>query len=179
MVRILGGFWLFFLLGPPVIQRTAPFPLPLFQVSEALPWTWHIGFRNSRELLASIQRRAEELYRRHHRRLHATTDTSLSFLREHPKHRPNIIVIVLESFRYDALTPEVMPNLWKLAARGARMETHYAASNSSHYGLFALLYGRSPLNYFATLDTGLPPTLPFLLRQYGYRTHNLTGSDIR
>ncbi len=179
MVRILGGIWLLLVLGPLVVQRAAPFPLSLFQMSDAAPWTWHIGFRNSHDLLAGIQRRAENLYRQHFRQLHTTTDSSLSLLREHPKHKPNIIVIVIESFRYDALTPEVMPNLWRLAERGARMKTHYAASNSSHYGLFALLYGRSPLNYFSDLDAGLPPTLPFLLSQFGYGTHYLTGSDIR
>jgi membrane-anchored protein YejM (alkaline phosphatase superfamily) len=66
-----------------------------------------------------------------------------------------------------------------MSERGVRFDQHYATSNASHYGLFALLYGRSPLFYFETIDSEEPPTLPFQLQKWGYTTHFLSCTDMR
>jgi uncharacterized protein len=71
-----------------------------------------------------------------------------------------------------------MPRLWSWSEQGIRLDHHSATSNASHYGMFALLYGRSPLFYFETLDSGERPTLPSQLRDWGYGTHLLTCTDI-
>ena len=62
---------------------------------------------------------------------------------------------------------------------GSRYTTNYANSNASHYGFFALLYGRSPLDYFEALEEGEPPTLPWLLQQWGWSSHYLSCADLR
>jgi membrane-anchored protein YejM (alkaline phosphatase superfamily) len=97
---------------------------------------------------------------------------------EPPARRPDILLVVIESLRRDALDPVTMPQLWSWSKRGLRFPDHTATSNASHYGLFALLYGRSPLFYFETLDSGERPTLPSQLRAWGYENHNLGCSDI-
>ncbi len=92
---------------------------------------------------------------------------------------PNVIYIVLESFRASAVSPEVMGELYAWGGNGIRCEQHYAGSNSSHYGLFTLLYSRSPLTYNASLDKKLPPQTAFTLRANGYENYFITSGDCR
>jgi hypothetical protein len=90
---------------------------------------------------------------------------------------PNVILIVLESLRHSAIGPEMMSQLDAWGGQGLRLQRHYAGSNASHLGLFAILYGRSPLVYDATLDARVPPQLPIALRRSGYETMFLTSGD--
>jgi membrane-anchored protein YejM (alkaline phosphatase superfamily) len=57
--------------------------------------------------------------------------------------RPDIVMVLVESLRSDAMTPEVMPYLSQLAARPgcAAGERHYAGGHLTQYGSFALLDG--------------------------------------
>lgn len=54
---------------------------------------------------------------------------------------PNVMILVAESLRWDRLTPEVMPNTWKLAKQGQHFTRHYASGNGTREGLFGLFYG--------------------------------------
>lgn len=53
----------------------------------------------------------------------------------------NVVVILLESLRYDVLTPEVMPNTWRYAQQSLSFDDHYSAGNATRFGVFGLLYG--------------------------------------
>lgn len=81
---------------------------------------------------------------------------------------PNVVLLVLESLRAEAISPEFMPQLDRWANQGLRFERHYAGSNCSHFGLYGLLYGRTPLTYHTTLNAGIPPQMPALFRNSGY-----------
>jgi hypothetical protein len=93
-------------------------------------------------------------------------------------HRPNLIVIVLESLRADALSHTWMPRLTAWADGGLRLSDHYAGSNYSEAGLFALLYGRSPLVYHAALDNKVKPDALVLLERAGYHTGYFSGHPV-
>jgi phosphoglycerol transferase MdoB-like AlkP superfamily enzyme len=93
------------------------------------------------------------------------------------ENRPHVVVLVLESLRHNIINQEVMPRLDALASCGLRCNRHYSSSNCSHFGLFSLLYGRSPLVYDQTLDADIPPQLPLTLRQAGYRTSFITSGQ--
>ena len=144
-----------------------------------MPWSWSPGLDSLTEGTDTIQRQAQALMDRARPQLVGPQDFEGLFDGPPPTTRPDILVIVIESLRHDALDPRTMPNLWAASERGVRFESHYATSNASHYGMFALLYGRSPLLYFETLEAGERPTLPSGLREWGYSTHHLTCSDIR
>lgn len=87
----------------------------------------------------------------------------------------SVSLVVAESLRHTQLNPELMPRLSAWAARGARMNAHYAGSNHSESGLFALLYGRSLLRYDSTLDARVPPSACRLFQQNGGRCGYYTG----
>ena len=58
---------------------------------------------------------------------------------------PNVILIIFESFRHHAISPEMMKQLDAWSQQGLRLRRHTAGSNCSHLGLFPLFYGRSSL----------------------------------
>jgi arylsulfatase A-like enzyme len=137
----------------------APSPLALSEFREDLTLTTANVFRNLRAKMMAGQPADEDA---------RLTGGSL----------PNVIVLVLESFRHDSICPEYMLQLDRWARKGLRFERHYAGSNCSQYGLFSLLYGRSSLAYDFTLDARVPPQAPLTFRQSGYRTTFLTSGCV-
>jgi len=83
---------------------------------------------------------------------------------------PDVVVIVLESLRHPVLSPEHMPRLARWAEGGLRLDRHYAGSNISHFGLFALLYARLPLFYDRELDHETRPQMTASFGASGYDT---------
>jgi hypothetical protein len=88
---------------------------------------------------------------------------------------PNVIYIVLESFRDSAVSPKVMARLDAWGKGGLRLKRHYAGTNTSHLGLFGLLYSRSAAVYGQTLDARIAPQTTASLRNSGYECHFLTS----
>ncbi len=93
--------------------------------------------------------------------------------------RPNVIFVVIESLRADALRPDVMPRLTELSRRGLRLTNHSAGAKISHYGLFGLLYARPGLAYYATVDHHVHPQACVSFKGSGYETHYVSSADHR
>lgn len=91
---------------------------------------------------------------------------------------PDVVVLIGESLRADVVGPGLMERLDSLASGGLRAQRHYAGSNSSHRGLFALLQGRHPLVYDAVLDAGTAPAAVESFRSLGYRTAFVSSGEI-
>ncbi len=84
--------------------------------------------------------------------------------------RPNLLFLVAESLRWDMLTPEIMPNLWRFAEQhGTRFTQHYSGGNGTRMGLFSLFYGLPGNYWFSVLDERKSPVLMTQLQQAGYR----------
>jgi hypothetical protein len=172
----LAILWLLGLAGAPLLQRFSASHRMLVLLDEELPWSWHAGLDLDERSPLGFQRRVQTLYAAHRERLHAPWNLGALALAA-PASTPDVVVVVLESLRNDALEPEVMPHLSSLAERGLHAARHLAGSNSSHYGFYSLLYGRSPLEYYAAERRNAPPTLVFALRAAGYQPYFLTSGD--
>lgn len=59
----------------------------------------------------------------------------------------NIILIVIDSWRYDCLTEEITPTLFEIAQQSQVFENHYSGSNMTTGGIFSLFYG-IPATYY-------------------------------
>jgi membrane-anchored protein YejM (alkaline phosphatase superfamily) len=59
---------------------------------------------------------------------------------EAPESPPNIVVIVIDSWRFDALDARVTPNIASFARRSVRFLDHYSGGNATRIGLFSLFY---------------------------------------
>jgi uncharacterized protein len=55
--------------------------------------------------------------------------------------RWNILWIVLDSWRADAMTPDLTPAVWALGRTGAVFRSHMSGSNATRCGLVSMLYG--------------------------------------
>ena len=93
---------------------------------------------------------------------------------------PSILMIVLESWQADSLTPEIMPGLSAFATRATRFDKHLSSGAVTVPGLFGLMYGLHP-NYFELFKSS-PGQYPSLftetLHRQGYQTRVFTSSNL-
>lgn len=81
----------------------------------------------------------------------------------------NLMVLVLDGLRADALTPEVMPNLSRLVEKSTLFENHFSAGNSTRFGLFGLFYGLHGTYWYDMLREQKGALLIKQLKRSGYR----------
>lgn len=60
---------------------------------------------------------------------------------------PNLIIIMVESLRADAVTPEIMPSLFAFGQDCIQVERAYSTGNATQLSWFSLLTGDSPLRF--------------------------------
>jgi membrane-anchored protein YejM (alkaline phosphatase superfamily) len=85
--------------------------------------------------------------------------------------RPNILWLNIESFRFDSINPEVMPNLWAYRDQfQIRLDQdHWSGGNATQFGVFSMLSGLSGHQFVNLEKSG--NKLPFLtlLAKNNYR----------
>lgn len=82
---------------------------------------------------------------------------------------PNLVILVAESLRWDRLTPEVMPNTWRLAQKGQFFTHHYSSGNGTREGLFGLFYGLYGSYWSSFLYAQRSPLLMDRLQELNYQ----------
>lgn len=92
---------------------------------------------------------------------------------------PNVLLLVTDQFRFDAFSPEITPNLYRLSEKdgATTFRRAYSSTPTCTPARAALLTGKSPwshgmLSYATYVDCDkYPTTLPSVLRDFGgYRT---------
>lgn len=86
-----------------------------------------------------------------------------------PQRQPDVLVILAESLRHNALNEKSAPNLTKLASRSLTSRLHFSAGNASEFGLFGMYYGLDPL-FAPHAMRNLQSAMPQLMSQAGYFT---------
>ncbi len=81
----------------------------------------------------------------------------------------NVLIIVVDAMRADALTAEVAPSLAAFARHAIRFDQHWSGGNSSRAGMFSLFYGLPGTYWPAFAGAGRPPVLVDLFQQAGYQ----------
>lgn len=85
-----------------------------------------------------------------------------------PKQKPNILFLVFDTLRYDALNPIVMPNVSQFVQQTQQFHDVYSGGNCTQPGVFAMFYG-IPANYWtATIAQRRGPVMLQQLQQAGY-----------
>lgn len=80
----------------------------------------------------------------------------------------NLVIITIDAWRFDMLTPQVTPHLAALAQKSWQFTQHFSGGNGTQAGIFSLFYGL-PNNYWtAMLKQQRGPLLldELLKRQY-------------
>ena len=92
--------------------------------------------------------------------------------------RPNIIYIVIDSFRSDMMTPEVTPELFEFSKKAAVFKNHYSGGNCTRFGIFSLIYGLYGNYWFGVLGERRPPVLMTALAGLGYDFRIYAGTKL-
>lgn len=83
--------------------------------------------------------------------------------------KPNVLVLTIDSWRYDSLNTLMTPNISKLAEISNNYANHYSGGNSTRAGIFSLFYGVSPSDFDAFYRAGIGPVLFDVLYRQGYQ----------
>jgi uncharacterized protein len=71
----------------------------------------------------------------------------------------NVVWLVAESLRADAMHPEIMPETVAFAERGQWFRNHYSGGNGTRMGMFALFYGLYGTYWFPFLEARQTPAV--------------------
>lgn len=71
----------------------------------------------------------------------------------------NVVIVAIDSLWSDVVTPEIMPNLTKIAKGGISFQDHYSSGNATRSGIFGLFYGLPPSYWQAALSSSTSPAL--------------------
>ncbi|WP_162605046.1 DUF3413 domain-containing protein [Geomonas terrae] len=86
-----------------------------------------------------------------------------------PPQRLNLLVIAIDSWRFDNLTAEETPNIWRLSQKAWRFENHLSSGNATRFGIFGLFYGLYGTYWHAVLAEERSPVLMRELLRRDYR----------
>lgn len=82
---------------------------------------------------------------------------------------PNILLITIDSWRADAFSQRITPNMHAFAQQnGLIFNRHFSGSNSTRAGIFSMFYGIPGTYWHAFLASGVPSPLITELQNQGY-----------
>ena len=82
--------------------------------------------------------------------------------------RPNILFLVIDSWRKDMFSPLMTPELWSWGSEARVFEDHLSGGNGTRFGVFAMLYGLHGSYWFPVLEARRSPVLLDTLQDLGY-----------
>ncbi len=113
----------------------------------------------------------EAVLARDHQQRRLAVDLDVTSARQ----SPDIVIVIVESFRRELVTPEVMPNLWQYAQRGIQCRSHFSGGNATNHGVFSLLNGLEAIWY--ERQVRYSPLMNRLFRAAGYELGFFAGHD--
>ncbi|NMP17865.1 DUF3413 domain-containing protein [Thalassotalea sp. Y01] len=85
-----------------------------------------------------------------------------------PENTPNILLIVLDSWRADMMDADMTPNMFALGEQSKVFSAHHSGSNNTRHGMFSLFYGIPGHYWQPVLDLQKPPVLMQELKKQDY-----------
>jgi membrane-anchored protein YejM (alkaline phosphatase superfamily) len=94
----------------------------------------------------------------------------LASLKKSPIEKPlNIVLLVIDSWRFDALSEKYSPNLWKLSQKGLVFKNHLSSGNCTRTGIFGLFYALPGTYWHSFLSQRRSPVLMDRLQELEYQ----------
>lgn len=85
-----------------------------------------------------------------------------------PAQPPNIVVIAIDSWRFDALDERITPNIERFTRRSIRFMDHYSGGNATRIGMFSLFYSIPGTYWHRILAAQREPVFMEQLATLGY-----------
>jgi len=90
----------------------------------------------------------------------------------------NIVVILIDSWRFDELNEQVTPNIHAFARRSARFMDHHSGGNATRIGVFSLTYSIPGTYWHRMLAERQGPVLLTQLLAHGYEVHAFRSAPL-
>ena len=81
----------------------------------------------------------------------------------------NVVVLMVDSLRFDMLTPEVMPTLSEFSKQTLYFQKHYSTGSATRFGVFGFFYGIPPSYWHSVLAEEKGSVLFDVLKQQLYQ----------
>ncbi len=88
---------------------------------------------------------------------------------------PDVLIVVIESFRPELISSTVMPNLARLADNGMYLQNHFSGANASNRGMFSLVNGLEAIWFDEPVRYS--PLMNRFFRQSGYELGFFASHD--
>jgi len=82
---------------------------------------------------------------------------------------PNILIVIIDALRPDAVHPAVMPRLSEFSRHASSFRRHYSGGNSTRMGMFSLFYGLPSTYWQSVYALQRSPVLMDQVRDHGYQ----------
>lgn len=98
---------------------------------------------------------------------------TIKYKEDRPK---NILIIVIDSLRFDMINDEVTPNIKKISEISQDFQNHYSGGNSTRFGIFSLFYGLYSYYWHDFLNNRQGPIIFNVLKELGYNFKILSAT---
>ncbi len=92
------------------------------------------------------------------------------------KNKPNVILFIIDTLRFDSFNSKEMPNLYKRKNQFSNFKEHWSGGNSTKPGLFSMFYGLPHTYWQSMIDAKKPPLLNSKFKEAGYSLNLLMSS---
>lgn len=82
---------------------------------------------------------------------------------------PNIVIVMLDALRPDAIHPDLMPRLSEFRRNASHFTRHYSGGNGTRIGVFSLFYGVPGTYWQSFYASQRSPVLMDQIRDHGYQ----------
>ncbi len=93
-----------------------------------------------------------------------------------PKHHLNVVIIGIDTWRFDMLTPLYTPNIFEFSKQAWVYKQHFSGGNATGPGVFSLFYGLPATYWTATKVAKKGPILLDELIKHGYQMNILASA---
>ncbi len=140
---------------------------PLLMAVRAIPWAQPLTAKSFLARFGYAATRAESLDLAHE--APGVFNYPLAPMQCTGGSKPNVLMIVVDSLRFDMLTTDVMPATSSWAHDATHFEHHYSTGNGTRFGIFGLMYGLPGGYWHAALAERRGPVLIDVLDELGYQ----------
>lgn len=95
-----------------------------------------------------------------------------------PAKKYNIVMLVIDSMRYDMLDKDITPNIWDLSKNAYVFKNHYSGGNCTRFGIFSMIYGLYGNYWFNALSNRKGPVLIDVLKKQGYDMRIISSTKL-
>ncbi len=92
--------------------------------------------------------------------------------------RPNVLLVVLDSWRQDAMSETLTPNLSRRSKEARTFADHKSGGNGTRFGLFTMLYGLHGSYWFRALENNTTPVLLDTLQDLDYDIRVISAASM-